>query len=208
MIIKPLVHRYTDRNSKPWSADYIENEGNGQIFLLHGSPGVGKTFTAECIAEQTGKPLFALTCGDIGINEVEMERTLEKWLDLGHKRGALVLIDEADVFLEKRANSDLKRISFSMLVFVEQGAEFQDVLDLVIFFKLDTKDLALVGDKNHKVGQHDVIANNPDFLTDYTIRLQLVGGVRSLLVISPGNDKAIPNATFTNGGFKACTNLP
>jgi flagellar biosynthesis GTPase FlhF len=30
----------------PWTADFIEKKGNGLIFLLHGGPGVGKTFTA------------------------------------------------------------------------------------------------------------------------------------------------------------------
>ncbi len=31
---------------KEWSADFIEGKGEGQIFLLHGRPGVGKTLTA------------------------------------------------------------------------------------------------------------------------------------------------------------------
>jgi len=31
---------------KIWSADYVEGKGSGLIFLLHGSPGVGKTYTA------------------------------------------------------------------------------------------------------------------------------------------------------------------
>jgi ATP-dependent Lon protease len=49
-MIKALVYRYTDRTteesktSTPWAADFIENKGDGQIFLLHGSPGVGKTY--------------------------------------------------------------------------------------------------------------------------------------------------------------------
>jgi hypothetical protein len=30
----------------PWAADYVQAKGNGLIFLLHGAPGVGKTFTA------------------------------------------------------------------------------------------------------------------------------------------------------------------
>ena len=49
-MIKALVYRYTDHGDKeegglaPWTADFIENKGDGQIFLLHGSPGVGKTY--------------------------------------------------------------------------------------------------------------------------------------------------------------------
>lgn len=29
-----------------WSADFVKGKGQGLIFLLHGSPGVGKTCTA------------------------------------------------------------------------------------------------------------------------------------------------------------------
>lgn len=29
-----------------WTADFVKGKGNSQIFLLHGPPGVGKTFTA------------------------------------------------------------------------------------------------------------------------------------------------------------------
>lgn len=33
-------------HSHQWAADFVEGKGNGLIFLLHGSPGVGKTYTA------------------------------------------------------------------------------------------------------------------------------------------------------------------
>jgi hypothetical protein len=51
-MIKALVHRYTDpmvtgdKGHSPWRADFIQNKGEGQIFLLHGSPGVGKTYVS------------------------------------------------------------------------------------------------------------------------------------------------------------------
>jgi hypothetical protein len=33
----------------PWRADFVQGKGQGLIFLLHGKPGVGKTYTAgEC----------------------------------------------------------------------------------------------------------------------------------------------------------------
>src|SRR4051794_34474368 len=49
-MIKALVNRYTNpddttgKGNTPWTADFIANKGEGQIFLLHGSPGVGKTY--------------------------------------------------------------------------------------------------------------------------------------------------------------------
>lgn len=32
-----------------WSADFVENKGDGRIFLLHGPPGVGKTYVSDPI---------------------------------------------------------------------------------------------------------------------------------------------------------------
>jgi len=43
-IIRALTRKHA-RTDDNWSADYIEGKGEGQIFLLHGSPGTGKTFT-------------------------------------------------------------------------------------------------------------------------------------------------------------------
>lgn len=40
-----------------------------------------------------------------------MEKKLMKWFQLAEKWGAVMLIDEADVFLEKRVTADLKRNS-------------------------------------------------------------------------------------------------
>ncbi|KAK4195605.1 hypothetical protein QBC40DRAFT_352422 [Triangularia verruculosa] len=113
-MIKALVQKFTGPESvaaKSWRADYIENKGEGQIFLLHGGPGVGKTYTAECISEYTNRPLLSLTCGDIGTDEVRMEEELSKWFRLAEKWGAVMLIDEADVYLERRQATDLRRNS-------------------------------------------------------------------------------------------------
>jgi hypothetical protein len=37
-----------------WSADFVEGKGSGLIFLLHGTPGVGKTFTAGMSSKLNG----------------------------------------------------------------------------------------------------------------------------------------------------------
>ncbi|KAI1363289.1 hypothetical protein F5Y08DRAFT_354458 [Xylaria arbuscula] len=114
-MIEALVQRFTTegtkpKGSKPWLADHMQNKGEGQIFLLHGGPGVGKTFV-ECIAEYTGQPLLALTGGDIGTDENKAEENLTKWFKLSETWGAVMLIDEADVYLERREFADLKRNS-------------------------------------------------------------------------------------------------
>ncbi|GKU10593.1 unnamed protein product, partial [Fusarium langsethiae] len=97
-MIKALIQKFTSNDldktrQQAWRADYIENKGD------------------ECIAEYTERPLLSLTCGDIGTNEVKMEAQLSKWFQLAEKWGAVMLIDEADVYLERRQVTDLKRNS-------------------------------------------------------------------------------------------------
>lgn len=77
------------------STDLIENKGNGLILLLHGSPGTGKTLTAEGVAEITKKPLYRVTCADIGTKPEDAEKYLESILHLGKLWRCVVLLDEA-----------------------------------------------------------------------------------------------------------------
>ena len=91
------------------STDLIAGKGNGLILLLHGGPGTGKTLTAESVAEIAEKPLYRVTCGDVGTKAEEVEKYLESVLYLGRIWGCVVLLDEADVFLEQRGLEDLER---------------------------------------------------------------------------------------------------
>ncbi|KAK7936659.1 P-loop containing nucleoside triphosphate hydrolase protein [Apiospora aurea] len=91
--------------------DIIKGKGNGLILLLHGSPGTGKTLTAESVAEIAEKPLYRVTCGDIGTEAQEVERYLQTVLFLGKIWDCVLLLDEADVFLEERTMADLARNS-------------------------------------------------------------------------------------------------
>ncbi|KAJ3545948.1 hypothetical protein NM208_g2244 [Fusarium decemcellulare] len=89
--------------------DVINHKGNGLIMLLHGSPGTGKTFTAESVAEIARKPLYPVTCGDIGTEPEAVEKYLQSVFHLGKIWDCVVLLDEAEVFLEQRTLQDLKR---------------------------------------------------------------------------------------------------
>ncbi|KAI9736752.1 MAG: hypothetical protein M1834_000956 [Cirrosporium novae-zelandiae] len=91
------------------SMDLVRGKGKGLIILLHGEPGVGKTSTAECVADHTKRPLFSITCGDIGVTANAVEENLENNFQLAHRWGCVLLLDEADVFLAKRDKSDLQR---------------------------------------------------------------------------------------------------
>lgn len=88
--------------------DLVKGKGKGLIILLHGVPGVGKTSTAECVAAHTNRPLFPITCGDIGGQTPrEVETNLESYFDLARKWGCVLLLDEADVFLGERTKGDI-----------------------------------------------------------------------------------------------------
>ena len=105
-LIQALVTIHLEKNE---ATDVIEGKGAGLIMLLHGPPGTGKTLTAETVAELAGKPLYRVTCGDIGTDAESVEKYLESALYLGTIWDCVVLLDEADVFLEERTQADMTR---------------------------------------------------------------------------------------------------
>ncbi|KAK7714996.1 hypothetical protein SLS64_003692 [Diaporthe eres] len=105
-LIRALVSNQLESEK---NTDLIEGKGNGLILLLHGGPGTGKTLTAESVAEIAEKPLYRVTCGDVGTKAEEVEKYLESVLYLGKLWGCVVLLDEADIFLQQRNLEDLQR---------------------------------------------------------------------------------------------------
>jgi SpoVK/Ycf46/Vps4 family AAA+-type ATPase len=58
-----------------------------------------------------GRPLMVLTSSDIGVDPREVEKSLTKQFEMAMSWDAILLIDEADVFMERRSSSDLVRNS-------------------------------------------------------------------------------------------------
>jgi len=108
-LLKTLVTEHA-KNSTPLD-DLIPGKGNGLIVLLHGPPGVGKTLTAESLAMLSGKPLYSVNISDIGISPAVVEQNLVRVFELATHWNAILLFDEADVFLESRSLKDLRRNS-------------------------------------------------------------------------------------------------
>lgn len=77
--------------------------------LLSGGPGIGKTLTAESVAENMRVPLYMMSAGDLGIKSSEVESSLTTILEMVAKWNAVLLLDECDVFLEARSAHDLER---------------------------------------------------------------------------------------------------
>jgi hypothetical protein len=88
------------------SLDVIQGKGTGLFILLHGVPGVGKTATAEAIAQANGKPLFKITCGDIGLTPDQVETSLRAIFRLASIWDCILLMDEVDTFFSQRSKGD------------------------------------------------------------------------------------------------------
>ncbi|KAL7626245.1 hypothetical protein AAE478_003015 [Parahypoxylon ruwenzoriense] len=89
--------------------DIVKGKGQGLVCVLHGPPGVGKTLTAECVAEYVKRPLYMVSSGDLGVTSALLDMNLARIMDLASTWKAVLLIDEADVFLERRSLHDVHR---------------------------------------------------------------------------------------------------
>ncbi|TGJ85217.1 hypothetical protein E0Z10_g3542 [Xylaria hypoxylon] len=96
------VQTGTDNKDYIWSPERIEGKGRGRIIILHGVPGVGKTYTVECIAEWSGRPLLRLSCAELGLDPVKLESQLQSYLRRAERWKAILLMDEADVYMSSR----------------------------------------------------------------------------------------------------------
>ena len=85
--------------------DIIAGKSGGTTVLCAGPAGVGKTLTAEVYSEIIKRPLYRVHSGQLGLNVAEMEKTLKETLIRAQRWGAVMLIDEADVYIKKRADN-------------------------------------------------------------------------------------------------------
>ncbi|KAL6706966.1 hypothetical protein ACN47E_004916 [Coniothyrium glycines] len=108
---KDLILGFTEsqRQYRDTFDDVIEGKGKGMIILLCGPPGVGKTLTSESVAEEMKVPLYLMSAGDLGFDPRQVETKLQDILEMCTRWNAVLLLDEADVFLEQRSLHELER---------------------------------------------------------------------------------------------------
>jgi hypothetical protein len=111
--------------------DGFLSKGMGLNILLHGPPGVGKTLTCEAMAEHLGRPLYVITAGEISGGAESVEQQLSDVFAMAHAWRAIVLLDDADVFLEARQPGDMYRNSI-VSVFLQCLESHQGVLFLTL----------------------------------------------------------------------------
>ncbi|KAJ7932166.1 P-loop containing nucleoside triphosphate hydrolase protein [Mycena leptocephala] len=99
--------------------DFIKGKGAGLVVNLFGPPGVGKTFSAEATGDYVKRSLYVIRGGDLGTAALDLATAWE----------AIVLIDEADVFLKRRSLNDSDRNAM-IAVFLRQVEYYRGILFL------------------------------------------------------------------------------
>lgn len=84
--------------------DIVVGKSGGTTILCKGAPGLGKTLTAEVYAEVVQRPLYRVHSGQLGVMSDDVDKNLAKILKRAQRWGAVMLIDEADVYIRKRGN--------------------------------------------------------------------------------------------------------
>ncbi|WP_336789471.1 ATP-binding protein [Gordonia malaquae] len=85
-----------------FTGDIIDGKSAGNVVLAKGRPGVGKTLTAEVYSEVIGRPLYSIHSGSLGITPEAVRKNLEVIFDRAERWRAVLILDEADVFVAER----------------------------------------------------------------------------------------------------------
>ncbi|CUA68531.1 ATP-dependent zinc metalloprotease FtsH homolog (chloroplast) [Chlorella vulgaris] [Rhizoctonia solani] len=108
-LIRSLVDAHAGKGEAALLTDVVTGKGGGLVIVLHGKPGTGKTLTAEAVSEHLERPLYTVSSGELGVAAADLETKLRDTLDVATLWKAVLLIDEADVFLEARSSHELQR---------------------------------------------------------------------------------------------------
>ncbi|TDL27684.1 P-loop containing nucleoside triphosphate hydrolase protein [Rickenella mellea] len=127
-LIRSLVEAHAGAGLERFD-DFVEGKGKGLVINLFGNPGVGKSLTAEATSEHVRKPLYVVGAGDLGTSSALLDANLTRIFTISASWGAVVLIDEADVFLEERSFHNLERNAM-VAVFLRQLEYFRGILFL------------------------------------------------------------------------------
>ncbi|KAF2670112.1 P-loop containing nucleoside triphosphate hydrolase protein [Microthyrium microscopicum] len=119
--------------------DVIKGKGQGLVMLLSGPPGTGKTLTAEAVADKTRRPLYYLQAEDLGINAALLGANLKKVFEMATEWDAVILLDEADVFMAERNPQDIARNEL-VSIFLRELEYFRGIIFLTtnLYNSIDT----------------------------------------------------------------------
>ena len=126
--IKNMVKALVTHSNGTFS-DIIHQKSGGTIICLAGNPGIGKSLTAQSIAELKHQPLYCIGAGELGSTVEKLEIKLAEILEIARAWNAIILIDEADIFMEKRTCNDLMRNAM-VSVFLRLLETYQGIMFL------------------------------------------------------------------------------
>ncbi|OSX57446.1 hypothetical protein POSPLADRAFT_1080099, partial [Postia placenta MAD-698-R-SB12] len=110
--------------------DFISGKGLGLVINLFGNPGTGIAYAIDsCPALIDIQPLYVVGAADLGTSAEGVDSSLTTVFKMSAAWGAVVLIDEADVFLEERSLQFLERNAM-VAVFLRQLEYFRGILFL------------------------------------------------------------------------------
>jgi hypothetical protein len=87
------------------------------------------TLSAEAVAEALRRPLYAVSVGELGTTPDVMEEKLRSILDLAYQWNAVLLLDEADIFMEARDTHNVERNAM-VSIFLRQLEYYSGVMFL------------------------------------------------------------------------------
>jgi SpoVK/Ycf46/Vps4 family AAA+-type ATPase len=138
---KDLVLSFVENHKRTRSGtdDVIMGKGQGLILLLSGPPGTGKTLTAEAVADKTRRPLYYLQAEDLGINASLLGSKIKKVFEMATEWDAVILLDEADVFMAERNPNDIARNEL-VSIFLREIEYFRGIIFLTtnLYDTIDT----------------------------------------------------------------------
>ncbi|KAH7127558.1 P-loop containing nucleoside triphosphate hydrolase protein [Dactylonectria macrodidyma] len=139
LVLSFVENHNLKNNSQGVMDDVIVGKGQGLIMLLSGPPGTGKTLTAEAVADKTHRPLFYLQAEDLGISASTLGANIKRVFEMATDWDAVVLLDEADVFMAERNPNDIHRNEL-VSIFLRELEYFRGIIFLTtnLYHTVDT----------------------------------------------------------------------
>lgn len=93
--------------------DLRGNKLSSTVMVLHGNPGTGKTLTAEAVAEHVKLPLYKVHIRELFGNQYSIDLQLRDIATMAASWNAIVLVDDADLYLETPEGPTLTKSSLA-----------------------------------------------------------------------------------------------
>lgn len=125
-----------------WGLGEIIEYGLGMIFLFHGPPGTGKTYTARLMAKAIGRGLVTASNAELESNiPGQYERNLKELFAKAKKTGSVLFFDECDGMIQSRQGMG-QIMSSQNNCFLQEVEKFEGIV-VMATNRVDSLDEAL-----------------------------------------------------------------